>query len=639
MLLVSILLLYNLKNVNSKTECMIKSFINWCIWLMGSIYIFSVLSCLNIYTLLFSEILLSFVLARCIRKTEVGQIWHTYKGMLKDIVIQLKRKTFKVSIEMYLMAILLFMFACVLYIAYITEPYNWDSMTYHMARLANWAQNESVLPYATHIDRQVGSTTMASYVCLYVYLLSGKRDLLLGLVQCFSYGIDAYMVYAIANKCGVQKKYSLLGSILFMALPIAFAESSTTQNDLFATMWLLFFVYLIIDYIRIDMPLKWDKESCKKTLWLASCLALGYLSKPSVCFAMVIALFWTLIQVIRRKDKLHVVIKMLSVSVITCVFFLLPSWIINFSVWGKISPDNVGARQLIGTLNYKYVFINFLKNFTYNLGNSFIPNFKDSLGSVLYVISDAIGVEMDARTISEDGRAYGFSSYPYGCDTALNPLCLLLAILLFVLLLFTWKKQISLKRQYCLFAMLAYVVFCCFLRWESFISRYMLSYFAILCPLIVIQLEFWADRMRSKNIFFIAFVIMFFGNFGLDLYNYHIENPGTYFYHQGELESGFEEVCERIVAEEYKKIGVIVGTNSYEYPLWATLREYSSDFDFEIKHILVENSLSKYEDKEFEPDCIFVLDYNQEDTIEWNERMYQKLDMENEKRMWLYGKE
>jgi ABC-type uncharacterized transport system permease subunit len=30
-------------------------------------------------------------------------------------------------------------------------PNNWDSMTYHMARIAHWVMNESIEPYPTHI--------------------------------------------------------------------------------------------------------------------------------------------------------------------------------------------------------------------------------------------------------------------------------------------------------------------------------------------------------------------------------------------------------------------------------------------------------------------------------------------------------
>ena len=470
----------------------------WHIYLLCTIYLTSILKILNISSILTCELLTSFIVLRRIYKSKIKVI---DINSIPKVGITSFKLDGKLNIEKYtnlfVIILIYLLWAIAILISYNTVVYNWDSMTYHLPRVAHWTQNQSVFPYATHSSRQIGSTSLTSYVCTYIYILSGEKEIFLNWVQCFAYGIDAYMVYAIAKKCKVKTKYCLVSSLIFMVLPIAFAEASTTQNDLYATMWLLFFVYIILDFNNVNIKLSLDMQSVLKVIWLAMCLAIGYLSKPSVCFAMAVALLWTLYQVIRRKDSPKTVVGMLCIGIIVCFILVLPSWLQNFIVWNKISPDNVGKQQLIGTIDIRYMFINFLKNSSYNLGNSIIPQFKETLSNILYMVSEIVGVRLNDETISEGGTAYGFSSHPYGCDTAMNPLVMVLFICAIVVLFTTWKKQTSTGRQYTLFALFSYIIFCFFLRWEHFISRYMVSYFALMCPAIVIQLQLIEDYIKS----------------------------------------------------------------------------------------------------------------------------------------------
>ena len=79
--------------------------------------------------------------------------------------------------------VLLLFGAVVLVLSLITTPYNWDSMTYHLPRIAHWAQNGSVAHYATHILRQISSPVLAEFVNLHVYVLTGQSDILFNLLQ------------------------------------------------------------------------------------------------------------------------------------------------------------------------------------------------------------------------------------------------------------------------------------------------------------------------------------------------------------------------------------------------------------------------------------------------------------------------
>ena len=527
------------------------------------------------------------------------------------------------------------------YFAIITVPYNWDSMTYHLPRIAHWTQNGNVFAYATHNDRQIGSTTLASYNCLLVYILSSKKDIFLNLVQYMAYVTNAVMVYFIARKCQVNDKLSTLASVLYLAMPIAFAEATTTQNDNFATMWLLFFVYLVLDYNNINESMIYDGYNKLKIGMLAGCLAMGYLSKPSVCFAMLIFLFWTLICVLKRKDNIMTIVRFIGIAIFVCIVLLLPQVLHNVIVFGKVSPSNVGARQLVGTLAPNYLFIGFLKNFTYNLANSFMPQIKEWLSVFLYAVAAVFAVNLDDPSIAEDGGVYTFSSHPYGCDTALNPLVLAAAIICIIWCLIRIKKQQDIPKKYCLAAMLSYIIFCVFLRWQPFISRYMIGYFALFCPLIVIQLQDLLTIIKNSNIRKGILV----GSFLICLLSYSgvIKNvmeidtkdwPRSYFYHIGGYYNDYEEVCDTIMEQNYTDIGLVTGSNSYEYPLWGVLNRYHSDFT--IKHINVEGELQKFEDVNYHPECIFAIGRDLSDVYEWNGQTYMRINSDAECEIFLY---
>ena len=77
--------------------------------------------------------------------------------------------------------------AGLLFLAVWTVPYNWDSMTYHLSRIANWTQNRSVAHYATHNIREIVSPALAEFINLHVYILTGQKDNLFNLLRICAY--------------------------------------------------------------------------------------------------------------------------------------------------------------------------------------------------------------------------------------------------------------------------------------------------------------------------------------------------------------------------------------------------------------------------------------------------------------------
>lgn len=69
--------------------------------------------------------------------------------------------------DWFLLIYIALMITLVGFVAWISPPNNWDSMTYHMSRVMHWIQNQSVAHYPTHILRQLHMTPWSEYAILH----------------------------------------------------------------------------------------------------------------------------------------------------------------------------------------------------------------------------------------------------------------------------------------------------------------------------------------------------------------------------------------------------------------------------------------------------------------------------------------
>ena len=285
-----------------------------------------------------------------------------YRNRLVDVRYDIKRINDAVKKNWFFLLI----GSVVLALSIVTVPYNWDSMTYHLPRIMHWIQNGSVAHYATNDIRQISSPVLAEFINMQTCILTGKDDHLLNLLQAGSYLVNSYLVYKIAEKIECKRKFAIISTILFMSMPIAYAEALSTQVDLFATIWLLIFVYSYIDVYQGD-KLNTDKKTIKNCLIMAASIGLGYLSKPSVVIGMAILLIPLLVRCIKRKDRIKTIFQILAIVVPVIVILLLPESLRMIGTFHALSEPTAGERQLVGTLRPNYLFINMLKNFAHGV--------------------------------------------------------------------------------------------------------------------------------------------------------------------------------------------------------------------------------------------------------------------------------
>lgn len=498
-----------------------------------------------------------------------------------------------------------------------TVPYNWDSMTYHLSRIFYWVQNRTVAHYATHINRQVASPVLGEFVNLHVYAMTGESDLFVNLLQCTSYLTDGILIYYIAKKINCSKSYCVMASILFYTMPIAFAEALTTQVDNYSALWMLCFTYLILDLLDPEKKIVFSKEILFRICILALCIAFGYLAKPSVGIAMVFFALWLLVMTIKRKDNIAYLTAYLLIAGFILFVILAPEFLRNIATFGALSDPVAGERQLIGTLEPRYVLVNFLKNFTFNMPTIWLYNSTEIILKCVGSFAVLLNVDINNPTISEDGRTFSVHvAQTYGHDTAVCPLIiyLLLGCMLCFLIRNRKKGLREVRNQYFLISCSAFLTFCAVLRWEPFVSRYMISYFAILCPALLGQAELFLTEKgqghNSEGMFKALFYFLCVTELWGLLYSHgktaleHSRDEG-YFIGRGEMYSCYEVITDIINHEEYENVGMILGYDSSEYPFLVML-----DKGKRIEHVNVENVTGKYEDFSFIPDAIIVVGRN-----------------------------
>lgn len=389
-----ILMIMLFANVKERyIDTYLKAIVIWCGLLFFQVELLSVFSMLNKQTVLGYWLVVCILLALMLKRKKDNN----YK--LRDIPGRICRgiqqnKFFSVIVCMIIL------------LAIVTVPYNWDSMTYHVARIAHWAQNESIAHYATHNPRQVSTPGFHEFICLNVYLLSGNRDILLNLVQCFSFFTNAWIIYEIAGKLGVCSKYSKVGVLFFISMPIAFGEALTTQNDNLGAVFFLAFVYYILDFWRIEQRIEDNKATYGKCCIMGAIVGFGFLTKPTVSMGMFILAIVLLVICIRRKDSAKIIFKLILAVVPIIAIIIVPELIRNVITFGAILPSGTGARQLVGTLEPGYLLVNALKNFAFNLPTIYIPHSNNFLESALYLFADVVGVDINAPSIAEDGRSF-----------------------------------------------------------------------------------------------------------------------------------------------------------------------------------------------------------------------------------------
>lgn len=454
--------------------------------------------------------------------------------------------------------------AVTLFVALWAAPNNWDSMTYHLARVEMWRQLEAVAHYATTIEPQLYQPPGAELMVAQPYLLSGGSDTLAATVQWAAY-LECIVVASLAAAAmGGSRQSQLAASLLVATVPLALLEASSTQNDLVLASSLLIASTFALVAGTAERPVR---------LLLLASLAVGLavLTKGTgLMFGLPVGVLIAVVSV-RRLG----IARALPLALVGAILVVVPNvgqWSRNHDTYGSfVASDHAGIDNPYGVKDPGAASLvsNLVRNATNHVD---LPGDAANRRLQRWTVDglDAIGI--DANDPNTTFLQQPFRIGPFGPheDHAGSLLLLLLGC---------WAAGSTIvardRRQLAWLAVLTaeVLLFCWLVTWQNWHVRMHLPVTVGVAVLVAVR--FGARRPRLLVIACAIATLMapiyLLGNFtrplvGEDSILTH-DRVATRYQPRPQLEAPYAEVLDRVEQSGAQTVGLATGIDEWQYPL------------------------------------------------------------------------
>ncbi len=477
-------------------------------------------------------------------------------------------------------------------------PNNWDSMTYHLARVEMWRQLEAVAHYATHIEPQLYQPPGAELMVAQGYVLSGGSDVLAALVQWAAYVEVVVLGSLAARAIGGDRRTQLAAALLVATIPLAMLEASSTQNDL-----------VLASSLTIAMTfamVAWRAERPARLLLLASlAIGLAVLTKGTgLMFGLPVGVLIAGVA-IRRLG----VARTVPLAVAGALLVAAPNvgqWARNHETYGTfVASEHAGVENpyRVQDPGVRSLVSNLVRNATNHLD---LPGDAANDHVERWTVRglDAIGI--DANDPKSTFLAQPFKVGPFGPheDHAGSLLLLVLGL---------WAGFSTLRardrRQLAWLAVFTaqILLFCWFITWQNWHVRMHLPVTVAVAVLVAVRL----GARPSPRLLVVACVIAtalapiyLLGNVtrplvGEDSILTH-SRTATRFQPRPQLRAPYAEVVERVDDGGLDAVGLATGIDDWQYPL---LVEFATR-DVRVDQVAVSGPSQRYARSSSLPDAI-----------------------------------
>jgi Dolichyl-phosphate-mannose-protein mannosyltransferase len=462
-------------------------------------------------------------------------------------------------------------------VALAAPPNTHDSMTYHMSRVAHWAQSGSVEHYSTPIIRQLFQPPWAEFAILQFYMLAGG-DRLANLVQWFSMLGSLVGVSLVAKDLGGDRRAQILAALVAATIPVGVVQASSSQNDYVAAFWmtcLVVFVLRLNDQPRDGYLRVW-------VLLAGSALGLALLTKATVyTFALPFAAWACLARMRRDGWKAWPVALGLVVVAAAINAGHLSRNVERFGA--PLGPLRDGPFEYANaSLGARATVSVAMRNAGLHLGTPW-DRLNGVTTSIIETSHRYLGLDVDDPATTWWGTAFRVLKPRRHEDMVSNGPHLAL-ILMAVLALLTRKQLRTSKRlAYAAALVTAFLLFCAVLRWQPWHGRLHLPLFVLWAPLIGIVLGRWFAMAALLVAGLVAIAaVMVVANEPRPL-GVVLRDPREKQYFRGHpsLERPYREAVRLLAERGCAHVGLHLGGDEWEYPLWVLAKQAIPDVRLE----------------------------------------------------------
>jgi hypothetical protein len=459
-----------------------------------------------------------------------------------------------------------FILATTLAIALLYPPANWDSMTYHMARVANWINNSSVSFYPTSISRQNYQPPLAEFAILHLRVLSGS-DWSANLVQWVSFIVTIGLGALLAAELGLSGKKQLLSSVVMATLPMAILQSTSTQNDLVLSSFVLSFALFMLRLRRDATPANMLFASLSLGL---ACLTKGtaFVYGAAIGASLAVPMLYA-----ARSNHALLLRRIAGLSLVVAGAIVLNAghFARTYSLYGtplatgdqNYSNHDRSAPAMLG---------NIARNIGLHLGTPSRP-----LNRHIYrAFRHALGAELNNPHTTWHGPPFSIS-YSRHEDTAGN-LIHMLAIVFALVSAFRWIPSCQLHaRCYVGGVLVAALLYCLCFKWQPWASRLHTPLFALGAPVIAMALSHYAKGagryialsvIACMAIYCIPFVLNNQSRSLLHTEGLRKSRAERYFANKPHLYESYSAAMNVVAASGGQRVGLYLGLDDGEYPFW-----------------------------------------------------------------------
>ncbi|MBI4898339.1 MAG: glycosyltransferase family 39 protein [Actinobacteria bacterium] len=468
-------------------------------------------------------------------------------------------------------------------VALLAAPNNWDSMTYHLARVVAWIRLGGVAHYATNVEPQLYQPPGAEMLIAQWQLLTGG-DLLAASVQWFAFAGSAVTASLAAARLGAARVGQIVAALLVVTTPMAIMQGSSTQNDLLTGFWLLIAATLALGVSEFD-----DRGDMRT---LAACLAVGLavLTKGTALMYGLPVIALIAACTLRRGISTRRV-AVLAAGAALVIAPNVQHLAQNHATYGSFlatgsggnfyKNENAGPRTILS---------NAVRNASVHLNLPSEPANRALEKSIRKGLK-AIGADPDDPANTFEGRPFEVGKFGPHEDHAGNLALLLLSIWAVGMVAFVGRYRTRRRLAWAGVLCVQALLFCVLLKWQAWHARLHLPMFVLAAPLVAVCLE----TVRRRRAIGVVLTLITLAAVPYLFYNYTRPLVGgrsvlttprdsQYFLPRRNIEAPYRGVLAAVRQTGERDVGLIVSLDDWVYAFHALagdggprFREVSAD--------------------------------------------------------------